>query len=127
VISARVLDKGVTAKASLARVEALMSDGLKRTPQQIGDVCHIADNTVVKNIKFLRDKGISIKMERINLDNGQYYFKYWVDKTKKIFEEMSPGEKIVVLKNIIKTYPEGHNQVTAILAQIERIEGKNAI
>jgi biotin operon repressor len=66
---------------SLDRVLEYLRDGREHSPQEIGHICHAQHNTILKDIKFLRDRGYVITKRRI--DNEQnYYYLYRLDNAE---------------------------------------------
>ena len=103
---------------------------IKKNPglcgEEIGERCKpgIQVNTVIKNIKHIRDEfgDECIKTVRVNGKNaGVEFATYFWQGTNEPKQENA--EKIAEYRKIQEGYPAGHRQRDAIETQIRGIEG----
>lgn len=63
---------------STAAVEKFLLECGPASPVEIGRACHIQENTVIKDMHFLRKRGVRIGKHRIALDKKRCYYMYWI-------------------------------------------------
>jgi predicted transcriptional regulator len=124
-----------TAKKSVDMVLKFLQKGGKHSPMEIGKLCKIQHNTVVKDLKFLRDAGHQIEKERVDCDGARYYFLYWLVNyapkpeakpalpgQKKSWKMMTIEEQIAEMERIIAHYPEDHVDAIKVRSDIEMLK-----
>ena len=116
----------VMVDSSIDRVLDLLRRGGKYSPVEISRNCHAQNNTVIKDLKFLRDAGHKIEKERIVNKDGTHYYLYWLVKPEPKQEApwhfKTIEEKIVTLKKIVADYPVDHPQAAIIREDIKHLE-----
>jgi uncharacterized protein (DUF39 family) len=110
-------------KNSQTMVLDFLKQGGHRTAREIGNAVGIADNTVIKDIKFLRDDieegrllGFQIKGEP---RNGKNYNEYWIEYqiSRAAVESLAAIKECI---RIMEDYPLEHSERSRIADQVER-------